>query len=149
MSETTTRPSQMPWITPYLTVRDAAESMEFYEKAFGFSAGSTPMKDESGSVLHGEMSYRDQIVVMVGPSGAFGNPAKAPVDSVPSPVGLYVYCADADAMHERAVEAGCQSLFPPTDMFWRDRCFAVLDPDGHRWTFATHLGPSTGQEEVG
>ena len=35
------KPDNMPWLTPYLTVKDAKASLAFYEQAFGFEPGMT------------------------------------------------------------------------------------------------------------
>jgi uncharacterized glyoxalase superfamily protein PhnB len=37
MSAPTGRPAGMPWVTPYLTVKDADAALAFYERAFGFT----------------------------------------------------------------------------------------------------------------
>ena len=57
-----------------------------------------------------------------------------------SPVGLYVYCDDVDALFARATAAGAQAKVPPQDTFWGDRMCQLVDPDGHTWNFATHVG---------
>lgn len=133
------RPPNMPWLTPYLTVRDVQVAMDFYARAFGFEAGTT-MPDDNGTLVHGEMSYQSEVVVMMGLEGAWGSTARAPATSgTESPVGLYVYCEDVDALFDRARDAGAKVIGAPQDMFWGDRVAHVQDPDGHSWTFARHL----------
>jgi uncharacterized glyoxalase superfamily protein PhnB len=128
----------MPWITPYLTVKDAGKSLEFYERAFGF-APKEALRDPKGQVTHGELSWKGG-VVMLGPEGAFGNQAKAPATAgLTSPVTIYVYCDDVDAMFARATSAGAKVIMPPDNMFWGDRMCKIMDPDGHLWNFACNV----------
>ena len=42
------------------------------------------------------------------------------------------------AAFQRAVDAGCKVLMPPTDMFWGDRFGKLEDPFGNQWAMATH-----------
>ncbi len=134
------KPANMPWIIPYLTVRDPAATLMFYEKAFGFeSSPDMCMKGPDGRIMHAEMRFRDG-VIMFGPEGCPGQDTRTPATSgVTSPVSLYVYCEDVDNLAERARSAGAQVIAEPADMFWGDRICSVVDPDGHRWTFATNV----------
>jgi uncharacterized glyoxalase superfamily protein PhnB len=136
MSQGSGRPENMPWVTPYLTVRDGATALGFYERAFGFKTRFAMPKSD-GTIGHAEMSWDDG-VVMLGPEGDC--PARAPATSgTASPVQLYVYCDDVDALYDRAVAAGAQGDAPPTDMFWGDRMCRLTDPEGYTWCFATHV----------
>ena len=131
------KPETSPWLTPYLTVRDVSESLNYYEAAFGFKRGeSIPGPD--GRIVHAEMHYKDLMVIMLGPEGAYGNVAKTPTTtSVPSPVSLYVDCENGDEVCKRAKTFNVTVKSEPTDMFWGDRVCQFLDPDGHAWSFAT------------
>lgn len=134
------RAENMPWLTPYLVVSDAALAVSFYQRAFGFEPG-TQMEEADGSISHAELSYRGQVIVMLAPEGAHGSPHLAPVSSGnPFPAAFYVYCDDPDALHQRAVAAGAEVVSPPQDMFWNDRVVMLRDPDGYHWNFARHLG---------
>jgi uncharacterized glyoxalase superfamily protein PhnB len=149
MAQESGRPAGYPWISPYLTVKDAGAALEFYQRAFGFTVRSTH-KGPDGSIWHAEMTWHDA-VVMFSPEGAYGGPCKAPATlGTQSPVALMVYCDDVDALFARATAAGAQAMFPPMDMFWGDRMCKLTDPDGHLWSFATHTGvfsaPPTGDE---
>jgi PhnB protein len=133
------KPADTPWIVPYLVVKDADKSLDFYARAFGFVKRSA-MAGEDGRIVHADMTYRD-LVIMFAPEGGYGSAAKCPAAlGAPSPVTLYVYCEDVDALCKRAEAAGAQVAMPPTDMFWGDRMCSLIDPDGHAWNFATHLG---------
>ena len=63
-----------------------------------------------------------------------------------SPVTIHLYVTDADAVFDRAVEAGATVHMPPADMFWGDRYGKVVDPFGHHWSIATHLEDLTPEQ---
>ncbi|HEV7832879.1 MAG TPA: VOC family protein, partial [Caballeronia sp.] len=65
------RPADVPWLTPYLTVRDARVSTGFYEQALGFAVRDSVNDD--GAVIHVEMTYRGQLILMFAPEGAYGS----------------------------------------------------------------------------
>ena len=65
----------------------------------------------------------------------FASPADLP--AVPSQIFCYV--DDVDAHHERARAAGATIAAEPKDEPHGDRMYRAVDPEGHRWMFATHV----------
>jgi PhnB protein len=67
-----------------------------------------------------------------------------------SPVGLWIYTEDADAMYNRALAAGATQAPGPMgqmqDQFWGDRCGTLIDPAGYHWTIATRKEDLTPEE---
>jgi uncharacterized glyoxalase superfamily protein PhnB len=61
-----------------------------------------------------------------------GTEARAPMAAC-----LYVYVADVDALHARAVAAGARSLETPAQMPYGDRRAMVEDAWGNVWQIAT------------
>jgi uncharacterized glyoxalase superfamily protein PhnB len=132
------RPTATPWLTPYLTVRDARAALRFYEAAFGFEPHD--LHDEDGMLAHVEMRYRGQLIVMFAPEGAFGSVARTPKSAnTVAPQSFYLYVDDVDAVHAQALAAGAKSICAPQDQFWGDRFAQVEDLDGYRWGLARHL----------
>ncbi|QGZ60565.1 VOC family protein [Paraburkholderia acidisoli] len=132
------RPAGVPWLTPYLTVREARTSMAFYQAAFGFAVRDSV--EDDGAVMHVEMTYHDQLIVMFAPEGAFGSTARTPKSAqTVAPQSFYLYVDDVDAVYARALSAGAKSLSEPQDQFWGDRFAQVEDLDGYRWALARHL----------
>jgi uncharacterized glyoxalase superfamily protein PhnB len=132
------RPAGVPWLTPYLTVREARAAMAFFEAAFGFVVRDCV--EDDGAVMHVEMTYHDQLIVMFAPEGAFGSTARTPKSAgTTAPQSFYLYVDDVDAIYARALEAGAKSLSEPQDQFWGDRFAQVEDLDGYRWALARHL----------
>ncbi|MCP3722150.1 VOC family protein [Paraburkholderia sp. CNPSo 3272] len=135
---TAPRPAGVPWLTPYLTVRDARASMDFYRAALGFAVRDSV--EDDGAVMHVEMTYHDQLIVMFAPEGAFGSTAHTPKSAqTVAPQSFYLYVDDVDAVYARALEAGAKSLSEPQDQFWGDRFAQIEDLDGYRWALARHL----------
>ena len=132
------RPADVPWLTPYLTVRDARLSIAFYEKALGFAVRDSVNDD--GTVIHVEMTYRGQLIVMFAPEGAFGSTALTPKSAdATAPQSFYLYVDDVDTTWQRALDAGAKSLTAPQDQFWGDRFAQVEDLNGYRWALGCRL----------
>lgn len=134
----TAKPSNISWVVPYLMVKDAKTSAEYYQRVFGLELLKLN-EDESGKTFHAELKYKD-IDIMCGNVEMWGNGAKTPAEgNYMSPVNLYLYCEDVDSFYQSVKKAGAKVLSEPEDQFWGDRMFQVADPDGHHWTFATHI----------
>jgi PhnB protein len=133
-------------VTPYLTIRGAAQAIEFYQKAFGAEEHMRmPMPD--GRLAHAE--------IRIGGSFVFISDEFPEMGGNPSPQGLggttvnvMLYLKDVDATFNDAVAAGATVKMPPTDMFWGDRFAKVTDPFGHDWALATHKEDLT-PEQIG
>jgi PhnB protein len=54
-----------------------------------------------------------------------------------SPISLYVYVKDVDAIFNQAVSEGATMLHPVRDEFYGDRAGYLKDPFGHLWSIAT------------
>jgi len=130
-------------ITPTLTVRNGAEAIEFYKRAFGAQELMRFPGPDGKSLMHAELKIGDSVFML---SEEMPGSPQAPV-SVGGPTGsLYLYVQDADAAFKQAVSAGAKVLMPVTDMFWGDRFGQVEDPSGHRWGIATHTRDLSPQE---
>ena len=135
------KPADSPWISPYLAVSDVRQSIEFYERAFGFSLLHT-VEGPDNAPIHATLTYHEGMIML----GAEDRSKELPRESLgrtPSSLGgsglvLYAYAEDVDALHARAVEAGARVGFPPEEMWWGDRVCLLFDPDGHAWNFATN-----------
>lgn len=122
-------------VTPSLTVRNAAQAIEFYKKALG-AEELVKMVGPDGKIGHAELKIGDSIIFLADEVPAFGN--KSPQSLGGSTGGLYLYVNDVDKSYQRAVDAGGKSTMPVMDMFWGDRMGNFTDPFGHNWTLATH-----------
>src|SRR5207245_11756609 len=60
-----------------------------------------------------------------------------PVTDRPKLNALHIYVPDTDAVYQRAIEAGGESLYPPADKPYGERGAGVKDPAGNLWFIAT------------
>ena len=119
-------------VTPYLTVDNARQALEWYKRAFG-ALELSRQAGPDGTILHGELQIGDS-PIMINDTKIGG---KSPTTLGGSPVALWVYVEDCDALFNRAVEAGGEVRTPLADHFWGDRSGSLMDPYGYQWTIAT------------
>lgn len=55
------------------------------------------------------------------------------------PTAIYMYVPDVDAVYQRALAAGAESLYPPADQPYGDRNGGVRDGCGNHWYISTHV----------
>jgi PhnB protein len=115
-------------VTPYLTVADAGQLMQFVKHAFG-AEELFAHRAPDGSIQHAEVKIGDSMVMM----------GQARGEWKPRPGTIYLYVPDVDATYRAAVSAGGKSLAEPDDKFYGDRQAAVEDPCGNHWYIAAHV----------
>lgn len=124
-------------LVPYLAYADAPAALAFLSRAFGFEEKfRLPMPD--GRIGHAELTLGGDVVLMLAsvyPEMGFASPADLP--GLPGQVFCYV--DDVDAHCERARAAGATIRAEPRDEPHGDRMYRAVDPEGHRWMFATHV----------
>jgi uncharacterized glyoxalase superfamily protein PhnB len=120
-------------VIPMVVCRDAAAEVAFCKAAFGAEELSRrPAPD--GTVVHATLAIGDGMIMVHGEYPHLAS--RAPQADGSSPVVVYVYVDDADAVIDRAVAAGARVLIPATDQSWGDRVGRILDPAGHVWNVA-------------
>lgn len=130
-------------ITPSLTVRNAAQAIEFYKNALG-AEERMRMADPDGKITHAELKIGNSIIFLNDENPAWG--AKSPQSLGGSGSGFYLYVEDVDSAMKRAIDAGGTSTMPVMDMFWGDRMGNFSDPYGFTWTLSTHTQDMTEEE---
>ena len=120
-------------ITPYLCVEDARKAMAFYAAAFG-AVERVCVKDMEGRVRHAEMQLGSSRLFLT--DVPISLDMRMPGPDCTSPVWLYLFVEDPDAVFQRAVSAGAEVVTPVGDQVWGDRYGAVTDPFGYRWGIA-------------
>jgi PhnB protein len=123
-------------VTPYLSVRGAAEAIDFYKKALG-AKELMRMPGPDGKVGHAEIRIGDSRVMLADehPEMNFTGPQSYGGTSV----HLHVYLPNVDAQVAKALKAGAKLVRPVKDQFYGDRLGTIEDPFGHVWHLATHL----------
>ncbi len=123
-------------ITPSIIVRDAAQAIEFYARAFGAEEVSR-MAGPGGTIVHAEIRIGDSVVMLGEENAQWGT--RSPLSTNGNPGSLHIYVEDVDAAFARAVSAGATVRAPLEDAFWGDRYGKVTDPFGHEWGLATRM----------
>jgi len=106
-----------------LATSDMRRAVRFYE-ALGFPLGY-------GGPLQAFTSF------------AFGGTYLNLIADTRAPVAWWgrviIYVSDVDAIYNKALAAGLQPSFAPSDATWGERYFHITDPDGHELSFARPL----------
>lgn len=123
-------------ITPYLSVDNAEEAIEFYTRAFG-AKETVRMSAPDGSIGHAELELGDSRVMLSDPFP--GSTVRPPSERGGTTASVFMYVEDVDAAFKQAVDAGATVTMELEDMFWGDRFGTVTDPFGHVWSMATHV----------
>jgi PhnB protein len=124
-------------LTPYLSVRGAAEAIEFYKKAFGAKERYRLPGPDGKTIGHAEIVIGNSIVMLSDEFPQSGN--RSPQSLNGTPVTFALYVENVDEAFERAVDAGAKVSRPLQDQFYGDRAGCVMDPFGHQWTLMTHI----------
>lgn len=122
-------------VTPYLTLRNAAQAIEFYKRAFG-AQERVRMPGPDGKIAHAEIMIGNSIVMLGEECPQMGNHSPEALHG--STAGMCIYVENADEVFNRAVKAGATAKEELSDKFWGDRGGSITDPFGHKWTILTH-----------
>jgi PhnB protein len=137
-------PDGMHTLTPHLTIRNAAEAIEFYKKAFGAQEINRMPGPDGKSIWHAALRIGNSMLFMADESVSMGS--KSPQSLGGTPFAIQVSVEDANAMFQRAVSAGATVKMPLMDMFWGDRYGQVMDPFGFMWAISQHIKDMTPEE---
>jgi uncharacterized glyoxalase superfamily protein PhnB len=115
-------------LVAYLSLSGAIKAAEFYKKAFGAELAAMHPPDAQGRTMHVHLYINGTSLMLGDVYPERGHPLREPAAFT-----LTLLVEDVDAWYERAVEAGCKGVMPPSDMFWGDRFATVKDPFGFDW----------------
>jgi PhnB protein len=130
-------------VTAMLTVTDVKAAVDFYQKAFGFAKRGI-MNGPDGKAVHAELTHRGSTIMLSPEMPQMGSRSAKTVGA--SPTSLYLLTENVDKVIAKAVKLGATLKGPVMDMFWGDRCGAVVDPEGYMWMVATHIAEPTPKE---
>lgn len=144
MSDVQPIPAGYHSVTPYLVIKNAAEALEFYKRAFG-ATEKLRLEGPGGTIAHAEVVIGNSHVMLGEQNEDMGILGPKAIGG--TPVSLLIYVENVDELFARAVKAGAKELQPVTDQFYGDRSGRIEDPFGHLWSIATHIEDLT-QEEI-
>lgn len=123
-------------VTPYITVPEGAQLIEFLKRTFG---AEEVVRHTSPRGFHAEVRIGDSML-MIGSAESVRGQEKTGA--------FHVYVPDCDAVYNRAIEAGATSLGAPSDHHYGERAGYVKDAAGNDWYIATHLGAAPALESL-
>ncbi len=125
-------------VTPYLSVSNAGEMIEFYKKVFG-AVETFRLKQPDGRIGHAELRVSGGAIMLADefPEMNFLSPKS--LGGKRSPVSIHLYVDNVDDVYKRALAAGATSLREPEDQFYGERNAQVRDPSGHCWDISMQI----------
>lgn len=126
-------------VTPYLSIKGAAEAIAFYQRAFGATElYRMPMPD--GRLGHAELQLGDSRIMLADEMLDMADAvARSPRTLKGTSISLLIYLKDVDTVFAQAIAAGATMKRPVATQFYGDRSGTLEDPFGHIWTLATHV----------
>jgi uncharacterized glyoxalase superfamily protein PhnB len=120
-------------ITPMICFEDTKKAIAWYEKALGAKQLSlSPGPD--GKIMHAEIQIGSSRLMLH--DEMMGSKSAKTLGG--TPITLWAYVDDCDALFDRAVNAGAKATMPVENQFWGDRGGTIEDPFGLAWWIATH-----------
>jgi uncharacterized glyoxalase superfamily protein PhnB len=136
-----------PVFTSAVTYRDPKAALDWLERTFGFETTmAIDGPPDAPEMCHYEMSSAGRGRIMVGAEwdDRMRSPANVGGANTQS---VHVHLTTSVDEHcERARAAGAQILAEPSDQFYGDRTYQVLDVEGHRWSFSQTVRTVTREE---
>jgi PhnB protein len=127
----------------YLCVNDAKAAIDYYVKVFG-ATEKFRLTEPSGRIGHAELDFNG-ITLML--SDEYPEcEIRAPRAFGGTTVTIHLHVDDADALIQRAVDAGATLDMAPKDQFYGERSGVVRDPFGHRWNIGHSIETLTPEE---
>jgi PhnB protein len=129
--------------TTYLSIKGAADAIEFYKKAFG-ATETMRINGPDGRIGHAEIKIGKANIMLADehPEINFLSPRTLGG----SPVTIHIYVEDIDALAAQAQAAGAKVMRAVADQFYGDRTGGFEDPFGHVWHFATRKEDLSNEE---
>jgi len=121
---------QIKELFPYLCVKNAHEAIEFYKKVFD-AREKFRLTEPGGRVGHAELELGAFTLMLAEEFPEFGY--KSPLAIGGTAVTIHLHVDNADAVIQRAVQAGATVEREPKDEFYGERSGVMRDPFGHRW----------------
>lgn len=138
-------PEGFSTVTPSLIVQGGKDAIEFYKRAFGANIRKIFYGPDGKTIFHAELEIGSSILMLS---------EEIPMMNLFSPksngggtsMSLYVYVDNVDDVFANSISAGASVKTPLMDTFYGDRCCAIIDPFGYRWTLATHIKDVTDED---
>lgn len=125
-------------VTPSLVVKGADKALKFYGEVFG-ATERMRFPGPGGTVAHAEIEIGDSVLIVEDEFPDRGTKAPGPDGISGTPLTLFLYVDDVDAVVNHAVGLGAKLVRSPENQFYGDRDGFIVDPFGQGWTIASHI----------
>lgn len=122
--------SSYPPLSPYLTVHNAKQAIEFYQNVFEATELYRLVDPESGRIGHAELLINGSMIMLADEYPDFN---KTPKTLGGTAVRLTLIVDDVDTAVARASAVGATVTMLPEDQFYGYRSATIRDPFGHEW----------------
>jgi PhnB protein len=126
----------MTAIVCHIVVREAERAADWYARALGAETGRR-IQVPDGRFMQIELRFGDSRVMIADEFPEMG--AVSPLTLGGTYGALTITTDDADALWQRALDAGAEVFHPIEDAFWGERHGQIVDPFGHRWGIAQRI----------
>jgi len=126
----------MSRLTPHLVTRDPAAAAAWYGQVLG-AVEEGRITLPGGRVLSVELRFGDSRMAIGDEFPAMG--IVSPLTLGGTYGALHLAVPDADAVWQRALDAGATVFEPLHEAFWGERTGQFIDPFGHRWAIDQHV----------
>ena len=144
MASTVEATRQMQSVAPYLAVRNAAQAIEFYKRAFGAVELHRMTDRAAGKIGHAELRIGNNVIMLSDEYPEYGAVSAETLGG--SPIRIHLQVENSDATVERAVDAGAKIVRPVADQLYGERSGMVTDPYGISWFISTHIEDVSDEE---
>lgn len=142
-------PNGVTSITPFITVMNPSEAIEFYKTVFNARVkGITEYVDGEGNkiIVHAELDFGNGCLQLGAANPAFKLILSPEGDNACYSLGIYV--ANVDQVFENAVAKGAKVREAVVSFVSGDRFGSIIDPFGVRWSIMTRI-EDLSEEESG
>ncbi len=115
-------------ITPYFTVDDADQLIDFAIAVFGARLVKND-RYEDNRVQHARLLIGDSLIMLNQSTEAYA----------PNVSQMHIRVEDADRSYQLALENGASGIMEPNDRPFGERMAGIKDPCGNIWWLATPL----------
>jgi PhnB protein len=126
----------MGTLTPHLVTRDPAAAAAWYGSVLG-AVEESRITLPGGQILTIDLRFGDSRLAIADEFPDMG--IVSPLTLGGTYGALHLAVTGADAVWDRAIEAGATVFEPLHDAFWGERTGQFTDPFGHRWAIDQHL----------
>lgn len=133
-------PNGFTAITPFITVKNPAEAIQFYTLVFNARVKDiTEYADGNGNqvIVHAELDFGNGLLHLGAASPAYQ--LVLPPDEGNACYSLGIYVTKVDQVFDHAVARGAQVREPVASFVSGDRFGSILDPFGVRWSIMTRI----------